>query len=308
MPTLESIPPFNKFDSLHLIFHGYDLASIFKPDGWRKYVLFFVVVSGLAWIFFGYEGTFDQIEWFGKYFYYYLLNQKTWSDVITITQYRYGIGTHLSAALIYGIMFYAISKYYETQNIKGSLNLTMSFLITAFSVSIFEFSWMASYYIAQQQFWVLIPLTKQASILYQNLAFLLGGLVFIFFVKASPNFRLRINKKLGILILLSSLLWALWYFYPFPQQQLHVNLTDITGETFSITPTFTSNIGWNGTFWNSYPNFPQTMYTINMNPQNPVGYGTPFFVEDNFVHTVNLIAKIVFAYTIFYFGKVKRIG
>ena len=277
------IPPFNKLDRFHLKIKGFDLGYVFQPDGWRLYALLFVIASGVAWVFFGYEGCFDQVEWFGRYYLNFLSGKIPWSNVIEMVQYRYGIGTHLSAAVIYGIMFIAISKYYETINIKGSLNLTMSVLLTVFSIAIFEYSWMASYYVGQQQFWVLTPLTKQASILYQNLLFLTGGIVLLIFVSASP-YKFRINKKLGFLLLLSLSIWVFWYWYPLPTKQLTVTLD--TGE-----------------IWKSYPNFPQTMYTINMNPQNTTGVGTPFFVEDNAVHTVNLVMKMIWSYTIFYFGK-----
>jgi len=211
--------------------------------------------------------------------------------LLNVVHSRYGIGTHFSAAVIYGIMFYTLSKYYEKINIKGSLNLTMSMLLTAFSVGVFEFTWMASYYTAQHQTWVLAPLFKQVSILYQNLLFVSCGSVMIAVVALSrfqtryPQISFRINKKLAFLILLTISLWSLWYFYPFPTTQLVVSL-----ET--------------GGVWKSFSNFPQTMYTIDVNPLDDVAIGVPFYVEDHLVHTINTVFKIVFAYTIFYFGKV----
>jgi len=281
---MESPPPFNKIDNLNFTLKGYDLTSLLRPDGWRKYALLLVVTSGLGWIFFGYDGCYDQIEMFGKTLPLIFAGTSTWTEAFTLMGGRYGIGTHFSAGVVYGLLFYAISKYYEKIDIKGSLNLTFSILLTVFSISIFEFSWMASYYWAQQQFWVLVPLTTQASILYQNLLFLTGGVFLILFVVGSP-YRFRINKKLGVLILLSISLWGFWYFYPLPINHLTVTLAD-------------------GTQWTSSPYFPQTMYTIDLAPWDDDAVGEPFFVEDNMVHTANTVMKIVWAYTFFYVGKV----
>ena len=296
---MESPPPFNKIDNLNFTLKGYNLTSLFRPDGWRKYALFLVVASGLGWIFFGYDGCYDQIEMFGKTLPLIFAGTSTWTEAFSLMETRYGIGTHFSAGVIYGLLFYAISKYYEKIDIKGSLNLTFSILLTVFSISIFEFSWMASYYWAQQQFWVLIPLTKQASILYQNLLFLTGGVFLILFVVGSP-YRFRINKKLGVLILLSIGLWGFWYFYPISSTQLVV---DANTENSWYSDNY-NTVGWQNNLWYSYPNFPQTMYTTDLNPQDVKGVGAPFFVEDNMVHTVNTVMKIVWAYTFFYVGKV----
>jgi len=112
--------------------------------------------------------------------------------------------------------------------------------------------------------------------------------------------------------MLSVGVWAFWYWYPLPQNQLAVNLAYPDGSQFSVLKgvnlpggVYNGIInGVTGSYWCSFANFPQTMYTVNMNPVNPVGYGTPFLVEDNAVHTTNLLMKIVWAYTVFYFGKV----
>jgi hypothetical protein len=300
---MESPPPFNKVDKLKITFKGYDLTSVFRPDGWRKYAILFIIISGLGWIYFGYDGCYDQFEMLGKTIPSLLFGTKTWTEVLTLTEGRYGIGTHFSAGIIYALLFYAISKYYEKIDIKGSLNLVFSISLTVFSISIFEFSWMSSYYWAQQQFWVLIPLTKQASILYQNLLFLTGGVFLILFVVGSPC-KFRINKKLGFLILFSISIWTFWYFYPLSTPQLVV---DANTERFWLSNSYTT-VGWHNNLWFSFPNFPQTMYTIDLNPSDEKGVGVPFFVEDNIVHTVNTVMKIVWAYTFFYVGKVTLIN
>ena len=282
-------PPFNKLDRFHYKIKGFDLGYLFKPNGWRIYVLFGVIIGSLGWTFFGYEGTFDQVERVVKILPSILVGTKTLADISVVAHAHYGIGTHFSAAVIYGVMFYALSKYYETVNIKRSLNIFMTFAFTAFAISIFEYTWMASYYTAQHQFWVLAPLTRQASILYQNLIFLIAG-IFAIVLVANPLFpyRFRKNRKFYCLVGLCLGLWAFWYFYPLPTKQLQVELE--TGEV-----------------WTSYPNFPQTMYTIDRNPHDNDAVGEPFFVEDNIVHTVNNVMKIVWAYTVFYFGKVKKV-
>lgn len=292
---MDSPPPFSKVDKLKFTFKGFDLTSVFKPDGWRKYFLFGVIASGIMWILLGYESCFDQLEIGSQYLLGYFLQQNTWNDFLQMTQYRYGIATHFSALVIYGIMFYAISKYYDNIDIGGSLNLFMSFSLTTLAVSLYEFSWMASYYWSQQQFWVLTPLTRQASILYQNLFFLTAGISLLLFVSACPHLRFRRNKKFYFLLGLSASLWLLWFYYPLPTKQLAV-----TFESGEIQ-TYPKQVNIMGL---SLSNFPQTLYTIDRNPTDADAVGEPFFVEDHYVHTINLLTKIVWTYTIFYFGKV----
>jgi len=296
----DSIPPFDKLDNFHLTFKGYDLGNIFNPYGWRIYVLFLVTASGLAWIFFGFDSCFDQLEWGGRYFLSFLGGTHSFSDVLNIMQYRYGIATHFSAAVIYGLMFYAISQYYEKVGIKRSLNLFMSAILTVFAVSIFEFSWNITYAFTQNQPWTITFRYKQSQILTQNLTFFIAGILFILFILATPgmtrfyykkhnkifdSYRFRINKKFEFLVLLSVGLWFLWFYYPLPTRQISVPL-ETGGEWFSSS------------------NFPQTMYTVDLDPTDNVAIGEPYFVEDNIIHTVNTVIKIIWAYTIFYFGKV----
>lgn len=278
---------FDKIDKIKFSVLGYDLTSLLRPDGWRKYSLLLITFSGLAWIFFGYDGCFDQIEWGATA----LFEGASWASALGVMESRYGIATHFSAAVIYGFMFYALSKHLEKIGIKKSLNLSLSIAATVFAISLFEFTWMGSYYWSQQQFWVLKPLTTQASILYQNLGFAFAGVMAIPFVLASP-YRFKINKKFGILLLLTLGLWASWYYYPLPTQAqasgFKVELVD-------------------GTFFTPSNNFPQTLYTIDHNPWDDDAVGVPYFVEDNAVHTWNTVFKVVFAYAVFYGFSLRKV-
>lgn len=92
----------------------------------------------------------------------------------------------------------------------------------------------------------------------------------------------------ALLIFLSVALALLWIFYPWPVQQISVTLKD-------------------GTVWHSSPLFPQTLYTIKTDPASPVNAGEWFWVEDNYVHAINTLVKIIWALAVFYIGSVIRV-
>jgi hypothetical protein len=79
-----------------------------------------------------------------------------------------------------------------------------------------------------------------------------------------------------------------WIFYPGQIQQISVTLDT-------------------GQIWHSSKLFPQTLYTIDMNPTDSVNAGKWFYVNNDWIHATNTIVKTIWAITVFYICKLKSI-
>lgn len=286
---------FPKIDSLSNLKNPllFRLSSIlWYVEGWRKFVLVSVVLSSFFWVLLGFDSTVGQIIPVSldlsapsliTSFPTFLSGYISLSELVEHTKACYGLGTHWSAVVIYGLFFILLSKHYERIGIKKSMNLILSLFFTLLAISIFELAWMFSYAHFQNQPWVLG--TKHAPFR-MNTFFIMVGVLAVVFTLASP-YNFNFNKKSLSLILLSLGLWGLWIFYPLPVRSLSVLIT--TGE-----------------IWSNTPNFPQTQYTIDVYPLDNLRAGFAFHVEDNIVHFINTFTKAILALTVFNFCVLKK--
>jgi hypothetical protein len=185
----------------------------------------------------------------------------------------YGLGTHWSASVIYSGLFIGISKHlHDKLEIENSLNLSITTGVVGLAIGTFEFYWIGSFFLFQNQPWILSFKFPQLRILLQNALFILVGLVMVSGINYE-SFKLKLNWKTLILVVITIGFAVLWWNYGvlFPVQQISVPIE-------------------NGTVWTSSPCFPQTMYTIQTDPN--VAAGDLFHVENPAVHLVNNLTKI----------------
>lgn len=286
--------PFKTYDTIQIRLGRWDLNLLKEDKKLRKIILNISIALYVVWFVFGFDSGTGQIEWpiiyiIGNLF----LKGKTygpmtfdgnltWSGITYWSDWAYGKFMHFSAFVIYGFAFYFLSNYLaRSMNIRGSENTIYSFASTLFSISIFEYFWMISYYIFQNQTWILKFQWPQLRILMQNMGFMLVGLTFFLYVVLPPTrVKIRLNWRAGVLVGLTILSIFLWWYYPFNVQPLTVETT--MGS------------------WMNNPNFPQTTYTIDLDPLDSVNAGKQFYLEDNLVHGVNTLVKIVMAITVMY--------
>ena len=270
--------PFQTLDNLDLQYFGFQF-NILKDDVKLRKALFqiFFLIPLIAWLLLGSDSTADQVANLLLNLPNFLLQKITFNQLLQIYQSWYGLGTHWSAAVIYSLLFIGLSKHlHEKLDIKNSQNLCLTTGFVALSIASFEWFWQLSYYFFQRQYWILWFKFPQARILLQNTLFVLVGLI----VVLGLNYKLvKFNvDKLTIISFLATVgLILFWWYYPFPVQHLTVGN------------------------WISSQNFPQTMYTIQPNPN--VAYGILFHVEDMGVHLINNLCKI--AMTLFYYSLFK---
>lgn len=284
-------------------FFGRVFNPYWKYDLNRKLCFFIAVGLGLIpWILFGFDscigqplmllarmpehltGTLSYADWW----------HQTWVN-------HYGKEMHYSAFLIYGLAYVALSHHFKNLGITHSKNMIFSFIIMLFSVGVFEFYWIGSYSYFQNQPWVSRLQFPQLRILIQNFVFVTIGIFGIFYIWANgyfhpidtkrqmekPWYRFRWNKLSYLLVGLCLFFGVLWWFYPWSVE--HIRVEYETGEV-----------------WTNSRMFPQTLYTIDVNPHDSVNAGVWFFVENNAIHAMNTLVKILWTFTIVYVGLVKR--
>jgi len=191
-------------------------------------------------------------------------------------------------------MYWALNRHYHREHgITGSRNVCYAVSGTLLSIAVFEWFWMLGFAVFQGQPWVITPVMPQLRIHLQNMAFTGLGFIGVLYMWADSHrfntkgdvvgrhYTFDHTKKVGLLSLLTVASILLWIYYPLPVQQVTVETTAGT--------------------WQSSPRFPQTLYTIDVDPTDHVNAGVWFYAGDNLVHGVNTLAKILLTVTL-YFG------
>jgi hypothetical protein len=273
--------PFETLDNLDLRYYGFQF-NILKDDVKLQRALFqiFFLIPMLCWLLLGADSTADQVMNLLLNIPNWLLGHITLNQLIAIYNSWYGLGTHWSASVIYTLLFIGISKHLRDKlEVENSLNLAITTGFVGLTIAAFEFTWMASYYVFQGQHWIFSLQFPQLRIILQDMLFAFTGLL----VLAGFNwkrYKLNVDKLTALAFTATIGLLLLWWFYPFPTQQITVGA------------------------WTSRPMFPQTMWTIQPNPN--VAYGELYYTANEGVHLVNNLAKIAMTLAFYSLFKIKE--
>jgi len=268
----------------------------------RKTAFATALISLTLWLALGFDSTplqFIHVLYEGIPS--FILGKASFNDLHIIYDSFYGKEMHYSAFVIYGLMFWALSRHFSrNMGITKSKNIAYSVSLTFLSIAIFEFFWMQSFAIFQNQPWVMTFKWPQMRIHIQNIVFATVGVLGVFYMwldsyvlnvhgkVIAKVYRFRWDKIAVLLVGLSFALGLLWIFYPWHVQRISVPLE--TGEV-----------------WTNSAMFPQTLYTVDLNPNDGVNAGVWFFVGNNLIHGLNTLVKAVWTFTIFYIGLVKEV-
>lgn len=301
--------PFDVIDALNLQYRGIEFNFLKRTKQVRFWVFVFSHIIMIMWFLLGFDSCQSQFEFVLVELPNFFQGKVSFNDLAFIYQDQYGKGMHYSAWVIYGFMFWGLSKYYdEKHGITKSRNFALTFAFVLLSIGTFETFWHYSFAIFQNQTWVIQWNYPQLKILVQNLLFFLLGFTMIFvmyvsgqlislgkwnnvmyFWKPKTNFPSGFKLNLGnwtkIFLLLTLVSIFVWHNYGeyFPIEQLEVEVITDGG-----------NVTWTNT-----PNFPQTVYTIETDLTDNVNAGEQFYVENDLLHGVNTLCKI-FMTSIFY--------
>jgi len=278
--------PFGTLDALDLNVHGFQF-NLLRDDGKLRNAIFeiFCIPPLILWVLLGADSTADQVAYFLMNTPRVLLGQITIGQWIDIYNQYYGLGTHWSAAVIYSLLLIGISKHlHDKLQIKNSLNLCLTTGFVGLTIATFEFFWMGSYYVFQQQHWILCLQFPQLRIILQNILFLTPGVVILSGLNWR-DYRLNVDKLTVVATCATIGFVGLWWYYPFQTETLTVPI-----EGYGV--------------WQSSPNFPQTMYTIQ--PTIHDAFGVMYHVEDPGVHLTNNLAKIFMTLMFYSLFKLKE--
>lgn len=297
--------PFGFFDNLRLEFRGFKFNVIREDARMRTSVFIVVLVATGLWVAMGFDSGAGQIQFPLMHLPELLAGKITFQEWAGWYSWAYGKYLHWSFFTIYGLGFLGLSHHYARHGIHGSRNFVYSFGVTIFSCAVFEWFWMISYYVWQNQPWILTWKWPQLRILLQNTALTVVGAFAIFYmwldslktkdVDLTPaqvryfkrhwlaalkqmkreivgrTYTFRLDWKTGVAVVLALVSCLSWWFYPEYVESLTVETA--TGP------------------WTNSRHFPQTVYTVDMDPLDSVNAGDQFFLENNMVHLVNTLAK-----------------
>jgi hypothetical protein len=295
-----SADPYAWADQFELKFKGINFNVFQKFKYFQKVSIYGALFCLAAWIVFGFDST--PIQFIHVLFEGvpgYIAGNLSFADLGAIYSQYYGKEMHYSAFVIYFGLYYFLSRSWEKAGIERSKNMVFSFSAMFLSIAVFEWFWILSFSHFQNQPWVSSWQFPQAKILIQNSVFSLTGILGSIYMLTERyiwkgkeivgrSYFFRMKEWIPWILIAGSILAGLlWIYYPFDVQLLSVEL-----ET--------------GKIWSSSRMFPQTLYTIDLNPLDDVNAGEWFWIENDLIHAVNTGVKFLWAVTTFYIFRVRK--
>lgn len=299
--------PFAFFDTINLTIKGNNLNIFQKYRRLQKSALAIAMFCTVAWLLCGFDSTPLQFVYVfidtNHGLLAFIQGHATYTSMLQVYNSAYGKEMHWSAFVIYLGLFWVLSKHFSNKfDIVKSKNVAYAVSITFLSIAMFEFFWMYSFAFWQDQWWVVTWQMPQLRIILQNVGFASVGILGILYIWMDSyilegkdvigriyTFNLKSVLTIGLCIGTVALA-LLWWYYPWTtQQQISVTLVD-------------------GNVWRSNINhFPQTLYTIKTDPAGSINAGTWFWIEDNVVHAINTVLKVVWALAIGSMFMIKKV-
>jgi len=295
--------PYAFVDQLDLTLKGHNLNLFQKYKKIQRMALYGSAVFLIFWIICGFDSTplqFIHVLYEGVPA--WIQGTASFEDLHAIYNLYYGKEMHYSAFVIYFGLFYFLSLSWEKAGVTRSKNIVFSSAGMLLSIAVFEWFWILSFATFQNQPWVATWRFPQMKILLQNLIFTMAGGITVLYMlterwhwKGSEQleraYYFRLKSWAPWMLLAVSILGALlWIFNPsniFNAQLLTVELE--TGE-----------------IWRSSRLFPQTLYTIDLDPTDGVNAGVWFWIQNDLIHAVNTGVKVLWALTTYYVFRVRR--
>ena len=268
--------PMGFYDDMRIPFRGKDLNFFPRDAGLRRSALAVVVFASLMWLVGGFDSGIGML-------YYPLEALATGKDVYAAYTYSYGKEMHWSAFVIYGFLYVAVSQHLASLGVAKTRNTVYSASFSLGAIAVFELFWMWGFATFQNQGWVLKPAFPQLRIHVQNAGFLLvAALSWVKMWAESDVQNPRPYRWKSSMVLVSAVVVAVaaacvWVYYPFPVQSVEADI-----------------VGFGR--WVNSSRFPQTLYTLDLNVLDSDNCGVWFYVEDNVVHLVNTVVKVLWAW------------
>ena len=245
----------------------YPFLVLRNVTAWRIYFRFIALFGFCLWLVYGFDSVIEQTYPLIDNFIPLLMGKISFSEIVAMMQEVYGKGSHFSAVVIYGVAWLYLSDTLEKNGITKSFNFFSSMLLTFLNMGIFEIAWNRACAYYQNLPWLML----QTSNIPQYYAWIGVGLLFLLY-SYYYGFKLNFSNSSTIFVALAIITWGFWVYFPLPTQQINVITTE--------------------GLWTSSKLFPQTLYTVDLDPTDNVYKGVFYYVENNWVHLTNVLAKI----------------
>lgn len=264
---------FDQIDAQKWNIKGFSpFAVLQNARTWRRYFFLCAIAAGACWALMGFDSTWSMLMTYVEQAVPLLRGEITFAEVTAQSRLFYGTGNRFSSPVIYSLAFITLSLHLEKHGIVKSANFFVTSALSLMSIGLFELAYNMCYSHFQFQPWTMQFVWKQVTNLSMFTLFSIIGITTIVYLYCE-DYRLNWGKRTQILTVAAIGFWMLWIFYPFHFNYISVQTTD----------------GW----WTSGARFPQTMYAVDIDPLDGVAIGVPYFVENNLIHAVNTLTKIV---------------
>jgi len=278
--------PFLFFDSLNVKFFGIQFNLFRFPGKLRKVIFWLSVILCGVWFLLGWDSGTGMLEYPVLALPDLITGKISFDAWLALPGFIYGKTMHFSAFVFYGLLYVGLSKHFDKVGVRNSKNVAYSFAFVCLSIALFEYYWIYCFSHFQGQSWVSTWAWPQVRILLQNAYLLLVGVLALLYVYAD-DFKLNFGRWTLLFFVLSVAGSIFWVYYPFPTEQVTVQLT--TGK------------------WVSSRLFPQTLYTVDVDPLDNVNAGDWFYVQNPLLHSVNLLVKVFYTVTVYCLCRIRRV-
>lgn len=250
--------------------------NLLREDAYlRKVFTYFSIAMIGVWFLLGYDSGVGLLERAIPNIPSLLNGSMTFQEWVADAYTLYGRTFHFSAFVNYGFLYVALSSHLSKLGIVKSRNVFYSLFIVGLNISAFELIWMGCFAKFQMNRDLLEWLVTDSWFLTQWFAILGMGFLGVFSVWIESfiiengellgrSFRMKLRLRDLAWVILTIGLWLFWIYYPLPVDR-------VSYET-----------------WTSSLMFPQTHYAYKSGL---------LFVENNLLHTLNILVKAIFAYT-----------
>ncbi len=252
--------------------------------GWRLWAWACVIASIWFAVAFQFDGTWDQLKIYWDLFPQLLNGSMSLYEVHQASLVYYGVSSHWTAPIFYGLAFIMLSNHLEGLGITKSYNFFMTTSLTLGNIGVFELAWNKLYSVLQNQPWTFTLQWRQGFNISCFLTFVFVGALALLYLYAD-GYRVHMTPRKWASIGIALGLWVLWVFYPAPVQSLTVD-----------TP-------WGA--WSSGTLFPQTFYAVDIFDDG-MAFGKAYHVPDFWVHFLNTACKAATVAALLNIGMVKK--
>jgi len=239
----------------------------------QRVLLYFVLLSIVLWVMLGFDSGVGILEDAVRNFPSLVKGNMSFDRYIDVSYTTYGRSFHFSSFVIYGLLFFALSKYLTAIGVRQSRNVFYSIFLTILNVALFELIYMALFAHFQMHRNLMTWLVEDLWFLQQYFMMLLLGVLGFcaFWVESykienkkvvGRSYTFQPNKELMGILFIGIFVWTLWVCYPFG--------------------TTTATIAE----WSSSSMFPQTHYAY---------VDAELYVRNDWLHAVNVVVKAMFA-------------